>query len=222
MKILLLIGKILTQTQLKEKKRRAMAVNNLFSRNRIFANTLALKKTENVAPVTNTKHSITTSVAQYINEEIINNLRKDEQFAHAIERRRDWMNYPIFSILFTKFNTFIKLSRFDQEIFKTNTKDFNEFKIRHNLGGKTDRSSWLTRRDNEEMAQDMIESAIKYLKDEKVEYVHLQVKGFSTARNRCLEIVFENLKVMQFADTTSVMWGPGLRRRHAPCLKRVK
>ena len=66
----------------------------------------------------------------------------------------------------------------------------------------------------------MIEWVLKFFKTQNINYVHLQVTGWHTVRHEILTKIFDNLNVIQFADTTKLSFSNwGLRRRGAPHLK---
>ena len=63
----------------------------------------------------------------------------------------------------------------------------------------------------------MIDWILKFLKTQNIKYVHLQVSGWHTIRYEVLKRVFDELQVIQFADTTKLSssnWG--LRRKVTP------
>jgi len=67
----------------------------------------------------------------------------------------------------------------------------------------------------------MIDYVIGFLKTQNISHVHLQVKGFNRIRQLILRKLFEKLKIIQFVDTTVVVFGKGLRRKAKRGVKRV-
>ena len=66
----------------------------------------------------------------------------------------------------------------------------------------------------------MIDWVLKFFKTQNIKYVHLQVSGWHTIRYEVLNRIFDELQVIQFADTTKISFSNwGLRRRGAPHLK---
>ena len=77
-----------------------------------------------------------------------------------------------------------------------------------------------SRRLHKAMAPEMIDWVIKFFKTQNINYVHLQVSGWHTIRYEILSRVFEQLQVIQFADTTKISFSNwGLRRKKAPHIK---
>ena len=65
----------------------------------------------------------------------------------------------------------------------------------------------------------MIDWILKFFKTLNIKYVHLQVylHGWHTTRYEVLKRVFDELQVIQFADTTKLSFSNwGLRRKGAP------
>ena len=57
----------------------------------------------------------------------------------------------------------------------------------------------------------MVDWVIKFLKDQNISYVHLQLNGFNRTRSIVLKHVFDELNVMQMADNTSFNYDPPRR-----------
>lgn len=67
----------------------------------------------------------------------------------------------------------------------------------------------------------MIDWVLRFFKTQNITTVHLQVTGWHTVRHEILRKVFDELNVVQFADTTKLSFSNwGNRRRGAPHLKR--
>ena len=61
-------------------------------------------------------HGITSQIAKRINVEI-DALRREKQFKHIVQQKRDWMSYLVLQILFKKNTTIVTLRSYERVLF---------------------------------------------------------------------------------------------------------
>eukprot|EP01084_Bolivina_argentea_P148656 259861_1 len=161
-------------------------------------------------------YGITTQICKRINSEITT-MRKEEQFHHIVEQKRDWMSYLILQVLFKKNTTMVILRSFDRVLFHITTGTYCRFKRN---AGLLPMSVKRSRRLHKANSPEMIDWVLKFFETQNIKYVHLQVSGWHTVRHEILRKIFDQLNVIQFADTTKLSFSNwGIRRRGAPHLK---
>mmetsp|Transcript_14621 Transcript_14621/g.22024 ORF Transcript_14621/g.22024 Transcript_14621/m.22024 type:complete len:226 (+) Transcript_14621:55-732(+) len=160
--------------------------------------------------------NITSLLCKRINTEL-DVWRREQQFDHVIEQKRDWMSYLVMQILFKKQTTIVTLRGYDKILFQLTTGNYCRFKRK---AGLLPWSVKRSRRLHKAMAPEMIDWIIHFFKTQNINYVHLQVAGWHTIRHDILRRVFDQLQVIQFADTTKVSFSYwGMRRKQAPHVK---
>merc|ERR1719471_851135 len=168
------------------------------------------------------QHSISrrhlmTSLVKEINSENAEQ-RKAVMFNKLVDQKRDLLNYLTVELSFQFHDTTFHLRSWnDQDMFHVTTSDYFGFK--KNMG-HIPIDAEATERGKMDLAAEMVTWALRFLKKQNCQHIVLMTKGYTEARNRCMQIVWDEMKVVHYLDLTRICFKYGDRRRKPRRLKR--